>query len=167
MRKPDLKYANLQEEEKAKLNAYFERQATQQSLNGRELFESVSKSVLYANTGGVAVASSLIAATSVAGNGRFLGLAFLSFVIGVSLFIVFRFYLAIAVGGSVAQVKQFHREVIDGLADASGKSINSRMIKIASNLDGNTPMWIILLPILTFLFGASLGCIAIVLKFVA
>lgn len=162
-----MKYKELPEEERAKLNAYFEKQATQQSLNGRELFESVSKSVLYANTGGVAVTSSLIAATSMGGDGFFLGLAFLSFVFGVSLFIVFRFYLAIAVGRSVAQVKQFHHEAIDGLADVSGKSINNRMRKISANLDGNAPMWVILLPILTFLIGATFGCIEVILKFVA
>ncbi|WP_420388817.1 hypothetical protein [Marinobacter sp.] len=162
-----MKYDDLPEEEKTKLNAYFEKQATQQSLQGRELFESVSKSVLYANTGGVAVTSSLIATTTMAENGRFFGLAFLSFVVGVALFIIFRFYLAIAVGGSVAQVKQFHREAIEGSADVSGKSINTRMTKISANLDGNAPMWIILLPILTFLCGAALGCMAVVLKFVA
>jgi hypothetical protein len=161
-----LKYKDLPEEEKEKLNAYLVKQAAQQSQNGRELFENISKPILYANTGGVAVTSSLIAAGPGGSDSSFLGFSFLIFVVGVALFIVFRFYLALAVGKSVEKVKQFHHEVIDGLADVSGESINSRMTRISGKLDGNTPMWVIFPPMLMFLVGATLGCTWVVLRFV-
>jgi len=162
-----LKYKDLPDEERKKLDTYLVKQAAQQSQNGRELFENISKSILYANTGGVAVTSSLIAAGPNGSDSSFLGLSFLLFVMGVALFIFFRFYLALAVGKSVEKVKQFHHEVIDGLADVSGESINSRMVKISGRLDGNTPMWVIFPPMLMFLIGATLGCIWVVLRFVA
>lgn len=162
-----MKYKDLPDEERKKLDTYLVKQAAQQSQNGRELFENISKSILYANTGGVAVTSSLIAAGPNGSDSSFLGLSFLLFVMGVALFIFFRFYLALAVGKSVEKVKQFHHEVIDGLADVSGESINSRMVKISGRLDGNTPMWVIFPPMLMFLIGATLGCIWVVLRFVA
>ncbi|QFS89016.1 MULTISPECIES: hypothetical protein [unclassified Marinobacter] len=161
-----MKYNDLPKEEKEKLNGYLVKQAAQQSENGRELFENISKSILYANTGGVAVTSSLIAAGPSGNNVSFLGLSFLLFVLGVALFIVFRFHLSLAVGRSVEKVKQFHHEVIDGLADVSGDSINTRMAKISGRLDGNTPMWVIFPPMLMFIIGATLGCSWVVLRFV-
>lgn len=161
-----MKYKDLPEEEKEKLNAYLVKQAAQQSQNGRELFENISKPTLYANTGGVAVTSSLIAAGPGGSDSSFLGFSFLIFALGVALFIVFRFYLALAVGKSVEKVKQFHHEVIDGLADVSGESINSRMTRISGKLDGNTPMWVIFPPMLLFLVGATLSCTWVVLRFV-
>lgn len=156
-----MKYTEMSDEKKESFNSFLRTQAMQQSEKGRNIFENVSKSVLLANTGGVAVLSSLIASGIDGDAGGFLRLSIIFFVIGVSLFLVFRFILSIRIGNSVAYIKGFHQEALRGNEDVSDEAVRAKLSKLSSSIEGSKPMWAIGTSIVFFLVGAIIGCIGV------
>jgi hypothetical protein len=156
-----MKYTEMSDEKKKSFNSFLRNQATQQSQKGRDIFENVSKSVLLANTGGVAVLSSLIASGIDGDAGGFLRLSIIFFVAGVSLFLVFRFLLSIKIGNSVADIKGFHQEALGDNEDVSDAAVRAKLSELSSSIEGSKPMWAIGASITLFLVGAIIGCIGI------
>lgn len=151
-----MKYSDKNDGDKKKLSSFLVSQAANQSENGREVFESTSKSVLLANTGGVAVVSSLLASGFQIDCLSYLKLAIFIFSLGVASFLLFKFYLSIKIGLSVNRIKQFHMDVIEDREDVSDSAVRKKLATISSGLEGSEPMWALGVSMLLFFAGIAL-----------
>lgn len=156
-----MKYSDKDEGEKRKLSNFLVSQAANQSESGREVFESTSKSVLLANTGGVAVVSSLLASGFQIYCFYYLKIAIFIFSLGVASFLLFKFYLSIKIGLSVNRIKRFHLDVIDDREDVSDSAVREKLATISKGLEGSEPMWALGVSMLLFFVGIALTVAAI------
>ncbi|MGJ3255025.1 MAG: hypothetical protein ACFE0K_01745 [Alcanivorax sp.] len=156
-----MKYSDKNEEGKKKLSGFLVSQAERQSGHGRDVFESTSKSVLLANTGGVVVVSSLLASGFQSDCIFYLKVAIFIFSLGVASFLLFKFYLSIRIGLSVKRIKQFHLDVIDDREDVSDSAVREKLSSISSGLEGSEPMWALGVSMLLFFVGIALAAAAI------
>lgn len=160
-----MKYEELNHEKRERLNAFLSRQTSEQAARGRQVFEEVSKAVLYANTGGIAVAVSFFASAPDSAHVPLLMIALILFVLGVIAFIGVKFRLAHAIADSAATVKQIHLDVVEGRQEVEDEAINRRLGEIGGHLEGSEPIWAIKIPISLFVAGAVLGCGSLIIGY--
>ena len=153
-----MKYSDLDESKRKHLGEFLREQAKTQSTNGRDSLDQATKSILIANTGGIAVTGTLISSKSAVVNLCFIKAAAVLFLLGVSVVLCYRFWLAIAIGKSVSNLKDFHRGLIDDNEDASDKAVREKLEELSKNLDGVAAIIPAGLPILMFLAGAITAC---------
>lgn len=156
-----MKYSDKNSEEKERLNRFLVDQAANQSRRGREVFEATSKTVLLANTGGVAIVVGLLSS-----NEPILGMSCLKFAavvfsLSVCVFLAFKFYLCIKIGKSVQAVKEFHVNALEDKEDVSDQSVREKLASISVGLDGKDPMLALGGSLLLFVVGVVLAAIGI------
>lgn len=156
-----MKYSELGSEKKERLDDYLKRMADGQSSSGKEVLEQTTKSILLANTGGIAIASSILAANASVVNLLLLKIAGVVFVVGVLATIIFRFWLAFSIGKSIKDIKGFHMGLINGNEVASDNAIREKMNLFQKKLDGYGTVIPALVPIVLFFIGASLSCVSL------
>lgn len=156
-----MKYSELDKESRKHTKDFLILQARNQSESGQNVLEQTMKAVLLANTGGIAVSSSLVAANTSVINICYLKTSTVLFVLGVISTLIFQYWLALKIGTSVKRVKEFHNALLDDEEDASQEAVNVKMAHMSKNLDGDRPMRALGVSIFIFLFGAVVACLAL------
>lgn len=158
-----MKYSELTKSKKKRLDEYLKKMADGQASGGKEVLEQTAKSVLLANTGGIAVTSSIVVSTDTAVNIFLLKISVVVFVIGVLSTIIFRFRLAYLLGKSVKELKGFHMGLINGVELATDEAIREKMELFQKKLDGYSAVLPIMVPIMLFIVGAICASVSLFL----